>query len=600
MREVHAARRFLVIATALGLASTAAVVAQAVLLAAVITAAVVHHRGLGSLAPLLLGLAGAFAARAVLGWCATLAAEHTAGTLSRELRGRMVAAATELGPQWLAGERAGELSLTATRGITSLEIYFGRYLPQLVLAAVAPAAILVWVGYEDWVSLAILLALLACIPPVMIAFGRRARTQTARQWRTLGSLASRFLELIEGLPTLRAFGQEERGREEVATATERLRTTTNATLRVAFLSSLSLDLLAGLGTGLVAMVLGLRLLDGGVALGTALAVLLVSPEVFIPLRRAATEFHASTEGQAAAARVLDVMATVPRSPDLATKGGVPQAPRNSPGPAALPPWDPAVATIALRRITVHYPKRATAVVDHLDLEIAPGDHIAVTGPSGAGKSTLLHLLLCFLQPDEGAVEVGGTDLATIDPVHWRRRVSWVPQRPHLFRGTLAQNLWMDFADPAPAPSRYRSLGIAPGPGSVDAEAVESVLERTGLDAVVARLPAGLWTPVGPGGTNLSGGERQLVAVGRALLRDTPLVLLDEPTAHLDLQAATRVRALLGTWGGGKTVVVATHEAELAAGMARCCALDDPVDQARTVDDPDAGAPVLPLGARSGR
>jgi len=257
-----------------------------------------------------------------------------------------------------------------------------------------------------------------------------------------------------------------------------------------------------------------------------------------------------------------------------------------------------VATIALRRITVHYPKRATAVVDHLDLEIAPGDHIAVTGPSGAGKSTLLHLLLCFLQPDEGAVEVGGTDLATIDPVHWRRRVSWVPQRPHLFRGTLAQNLWMDFADPAPAPSR--SLGIAPESGSVDAEAVESVLERTGLDAVVARLPAGLWTPVGPGGTTLSGGERQLVAVGRALLRDTPLVLLDEPTAHLDLQAATRVRALLGTWGGDKTVVVATHEAGLAAGMARCCALDDPVDQARTVDDPDADAPVLPLGARSGR
>lgn len=596
MRQVHGVRRFFAIAVVLGLASTAAVVAQAVLLAAVITGAVVQHRGPGAMAPLLAGLAGAFAARAVLGWSATMAAEHTAGGVARDLRSQVMASTTELGPQWLAGERAGELSLTATRGITALETYFGRYLPQLLLAAVAPLAILVWIGVEDWISLAILLALLACIPPVMVVFGRRARTQTARQWRTLGSLAARFLEIIEGLPTLRAFGQERRGREEVATATERLRTTTNATLRVAFLSGLSLDLLAGLGTGLVAMVLGLRLLDGGVALGTALAVLLVSPEVFIPLRRAAAEFHASTEGQAAAARVLDVMARhagVPRPEPDAARG----SPLHTPAVAGTPerlPWDLEVAAIAFRHVTVRYPKRAGAVLDDVQLEISPGSHLAVTGPSGSGKSTILHLLLCFLRPDDGRIEVGGTDLLDIDPVHWRRQVSWVPQRPHLFRGTLAQNLWMRFDDPMPTGCPEHRDGRRQGGTPA---ILQSVVEAIGLDGVVARLPNGLATEVGPGGAELSGGERQLVAIGRAMLRDTPLVLLDEPTAHLDPETAAGVRAHLRIWGADRTLIVATHEAALAGEMTRTYALGLPLDQEWAGDDQGAVGPVPTIGAR---
>ena len=202
------------------------------------------------------------------------------------LRRQMLRHALDLGPGWLAGERAGELSLAATRGTAALDAYFGRYLPQAVLAGLAPVGILAWVAWEDWVSMLVLLGLVALVPVAMVFFGRESAARTRQQWRRLSSLSARFLDLVRGLPTLRAFGREHHGRRQVAEATEGLRETTMGTLRVAFLSALALEFLAGIGVGLVAMVLGLRLRGGHVSLYPALAVLLVSPEVFLPLRRA--------------------------------------------------------------------------------------------------------------------------------------------------------------------------------------------------------------------------------------------------------------------------------------------------------------------------
>ena len=221
-----------------------------------------------------------------------------------------------LGPGWLAGERPGELSLTATRGLRSLHTYYARYLPQAAAAAVIPLVLLIWVATQDWLSFAVVIVLVLAVPVTMIAFGREATKRSERQWRRLGSLAGRVLQLVEGLPTLRAFGRETQGRREVEAATEGVRAATMRTLRVAFLSALSMDMIAGFGVGFVAMVLGLRLLWGELGLQTAMAVLLVAPEIFIPLRRAGAEFHASTEGQAAAARVLEVLGT-PAPPAVA-------------------------------------------------------------------------------------------------------------------------------------------------------------------------------------------------------------------------------------------------------------------------------------------
>jgi thiol reductant ABC exporter CydD subunit len=564
--RVRVTRRYLAVAIVVGLSGTVAIVAQAILLATVVDRVLFHGATLGAVTPQLVGLAAAFAARAVCLWAGEAAAHRTSATVTSTLRRQLLRHAVDLGPVWLAGERAGELSLAATRGTAALDAYFGRYLPQAVLAGLAPVGILVWVAWEDWPSALILVGLAALVPVVMILFGRESANRTRRQWRRLSSLSARFLELVGGLPTLRAFGREAQGRREVAEATEGLRQATMATLRVAFLSALAMELLAGFGTGLVAMVLGLRLLGGTVTLSTALAVLLVSPEVFLPLRRAGAEFHASTEGQAAAERILAVL-------DLpAPRGG---AGISSAGPGrglAAPPSafpSPEVAPVRLDAVRLTYPGRGAPALDGFDLVLTPGEHVALVGPSGAGKSTVLSLLLRFLDPESGRVLAGDVDLASIDPAAWRRLVSWVPQRPHLLTRSLAENL---------------RLG---DPGAED-DHLHEVVCAAGLADLVAALPRGLDTPLGEGGLLLSAGERQRLALARAALRNAPLVLLDEPAAHLDLATETALRSSLAPWLDAKTVLVAAHRPELVGRIDRVVTLGGaPASE----DSAVAGAPA---------
>jgi thiol reductant ABC exporter CydD subunit len=586
--RVTVTRRYLVIAVATGLVSTACVVAQAVLLATVIERSVLHRVSLGSVTPLLVGLVVAFVVRAAAGWVGEAAAQRCGATVTSVLRGQLLRHALDLGPGWLAGERAGELSLSATRGTAALDVYFGRYLPQAILAGLAPIGILAWVAWTDWVSLLVLLGIVALVPVTMILFGRRAAVETQRQWRRLSSLSARFLELIRGLPTLRAFDRAAQGRREVAAATEGLRQTTMATLRVAFLSALAMEFLAGIGTGLVAMVLGLRLLGGTVSLYTALAVLLVSPEVFLPLRRAGAEFHASAEGRAAAERILDLLdqpagpagGAVGESVPAESAGGAAADGRATVGDTATPGRRPDRAgrrtpvpgrpfPVRLDGVDITFSGRTRPTLDRFDLTIDEGEHIALVGPSGVGKSTVLAVLLGFLTPETGAVRIGGVDLADIDLAAWRRHIAWVPQRPHLFGGTLAENLRL--GDPDATPER-----------------LDRVLEATGLAELAGALPAGLATRVGEGGITLSAGERQRVAVARAALRDAPLVLLDEPVAHLDLTTEAWLRQALDPWLDGRTVLVAAHRPELVAR----------IDRTATLAGDAAEAEGRPVGAQA--
>jgi len=536
LRAVTIARRYLGVAIGIGMAGSACVIVQAVLLAHVIDRALLHGARLSQVTPQLIGLAAVFALRAVVVGVGEIAAQRTSGRVAVELRRRLLRHTLDLGPAWLAGERAGELSLSATRGIGALDAYFGRYLPQAVLAAVAPVVILAWVAATDWVSLLVLVALLAVVPVAMVRFGRRARVASERQWRRLSSLSAHLLELVQGLPTLRAFGRVELGRREVAEATDGVRQGTLRTLRVALLSALSLELLAGLATGLVAMLLGLRLLHGTVQLSSALAVLLVSPEVFLPLRRAGAEFHASAEGQAGAARVLDVL----------------ELPLPERGDSHRAVVDVGSSPLSLSGVTVTFAERGP-VLAAFDLDVAPGEHLALVGPSGAGKSTVLAVLLGFVPPAAGRVSIGGIDLSTVQIERWRQQVSWVPQRTRLFRGSLADNLRL-------------------GDPGADADRITEVIAVAGLDALVARLPGGLDTPVGEGGIALSSGERQRVAIARAVLHDGPLVLLDEPDAHLDAATRAHLRQSLGGWLRGRTVIVAGHHPEIVADLDRTVVL----------------------------
>ena len=536
------ARRYLAIAVVAGLAQSVTVVVQAVLLATVIERGLQSGATVRDVTPELIGLGAAIAARGALGLLGEWVAQRTSASVGRDLRRRLLSHALDLGPSWLAGERAGELALTSTRGVDAVGVYFGRYLPQLVLAALCPIAVLGWVAYTDWVSLLILLGLVALVPPAMVFFGRRATEATTRQWRQLSSLSAHLLELVQGLPTLRAFGRVAYGRREVVEATEGLRRSTLRTLRVAFLSSFALEMLAGLGTGLVAMVLGLRLLDGRTSLYVALAVLLVSPEVFLPLRRASAEFHVAAEGKSAGERMAAVFETRPGEEG----GGIE---RQAPPTAASPP-------IELESVTVEFSGRDRPALAGLSLRVEHGRRVALVGPSGSGKSTALHAVLGLVPLSSGRILAGPVDLATVETDAWRRRVSWVPQRPHLFTGTMRDNLCLGNPD----------AGI---------DAVAEAARVAGLTDVLRRLPDGLATAVGEGGATLSAGERHRIAIARAVLHGGDVVLLDEIGSHLDPAARNRLRESLEPWLDGRTVIVAAHHPDVVSDLDDVIALGSP-------------------------
>jgi len=547
---------------AVGLVGTAALVVQAVLLGAIVDRVLLQHADTARTVPLLVGLGIAFAVRASAAWAGEVAAHRTSARVTSTLRRQLLTRAIALGPSWLSGERTGELTASVTQGIDALDGYFARYLPTAVLAALTPLVLLACVVVWDWISAVILLVTVAVIPLFMVLLGLEATRNAERQWTRLSGLAATFYDLLQGLPTLRAFGRVDDGRRTLERADAELRTETMSTLKVAFLSSLALETMASVGTALVALFLGLRLLHGTLPLGTALAVLVLAPEVYLPLRRAGAEFHASAAGRAAAGRILDVL---DEADEAGGTGGAGVAARTT---VARPAPDPAVHPIRLDRIRVRYPGRSLPVLDGVDLTVQPGQHLAVVGESGSGKSTLLSVLLGFTEPDDGTVWIGPERLRDCSARDWRRHVAWVPQRPSLVRGTIGDNLRL-------------------GNGGASDAAVSRAVERCGLDGLIGRLAKGLDTPVGEGGLTLSAGERQRIAIGRAVLRDVPVVLLDEPTAHLDRAREDALRSALEPWLEDRTVIMAAHRGGLVARVDRTVTLV-------------AGRPVELSPAESGR
>jgi thiol reductant ABC exporter CydD subunit len=534
---VEATRRYLLAAVAVGVASTLCLVVQAVLLGVIVERAFIDHWPLRRLVAMLGFLAGAFVARAALAWLGELSAHRTSASVTSALRRQLLLGAVSLGPRWLASERTGELTSLATQGVEALEVYFARYLPTAVIGAISPPVLLAWVLWADWRSFLILAVTVSVIPLFMVLLGLEAKRHAERQWERLSSLAAAFYDLLDGLATLRAFGREAAGRRSLEKADDEFRSTTLGTLKLAFLSSLALEVLAAVGTALVALFLGLRLLDGSLHLAVALAVLVLAPEVYLPLRRAGAEFHASTAGQAAAERILEVLdEPCPDQPEV-----FPAAPVSSLSGLARP--------IRLSGIKVCYEGRDIPALDGIELEIGVGEHLAVTGESGAGKSTLLAVLLGFVRPLGGRVSLGEIDMAEVDLREWREQIAWVPQRPYLVRGTIADNL------------RLGDVGASPA-------ALARATECSGLSGFVARLPDGLETMVGEAGLTLSAGERQRIAIARAVLCDRRIVLLDEPTAHLDAAREVSLSETLGPFLEGRTVVVAAHRLGLVGRIDR--------------------------------
>ncbi|MGO9901391.1 MAG: thiol reductant ABC exporter subunit CydD [Solirubrobacteraceae bacterium] len=528
-RESRAARTQFAVAGALGLVSAAVIVAQAALLAHIIAGAATARTSLHALSGSLIALVAVVAARALLSGAFELSGRLGAVQVMAELRIRLAQRLLVDRPGRSPSERTGELAAASVQGVDALESYFAGYLPSLVLASAVPVAVLAWLTPVDPLCTIILALTIPIVIVFMILIGRGAEARTRQRWQALSLLSSHFLDVVEGLETLRAHRRETAQAAILAEVGDRYRRETMGTLRLAFMSALVLELCAMIGTALVAATIGVQLIGGECSLDAGLTVLLLAPELYNPLRAVGQQFHASADGLAAAGRLLAVL---DEQPPLST----PARPQ--------PAGDPRTAAVRFRNVSYAYPGRPGDVLSGLELTIAPGELVAVMGASGAGKSTLAALALRLVDPTSGAVSCGSVDLRDVSAADWQARTAWVPQRAKLFAATIAENIALAQPDAA-------------------RERIERAALDAGLGELLAGLPDGLDTVIGDGGRRLSAGQRQRVAIARAFLRDAPLAVLDEPTSNLDAASAQALGAAIERLSLRRSTLLITHDWRLA-------------------------------------
>ena len=518
------ARRGIAAVACLGALQVVAIIAAAALLARIISGVFAEHLSPGALRGPLVLFGVAVAGRAGLIWLSEGFGHYVAAGLIVELRERCLRTLLRLGPSRLAEHRTGELATLLGSGLDRLDAYFARFVPQTIVAVVLPLTAMVFVATVDWVSAIILLVTVPLIPLFMVIIGWVAQRRTARRWDAFQQLGGHFLDVLQGLPTLRIFGRGAAQVERIRTMSRALRRITMGTLRIAFLSSFALELFASLGVALLAVTVAMRLVNGTIDLRSGLTVLILAPEVYLPLRTLAGSFHGSLEGMEAAARLLDLSEAAEVSRLAVAFDALPPAP-----------------AIEVRHVSFAHTARVPVVRD-LNCRVGPGERLVVCGPSGAGKSTLLALLLGLSTPDAGSVLIGEAGAAELSDAARTQVFTWLPQRVHLFSGSIADNV---------------RLG-APDASDTD---VERALREVGA-SFVATLPNGIDALVGERGATLSGGQRQRIALARTLLRTCPIVLLDEPVAHLDAASRAAVAAAIGVATRGRSVVIAAHTPEL--------------------------------------
>jgi ATP-binding cassette subfamily C protein CydD len=532
-RLLQGDRRLLVylgLAVAGGLLAAVAVVGQAALLSRVLAAVFVGHRTLRDLAwPLaaLLALAALRGAGLVAG---ELLGQRAAGRAKAELRRRLGSRLAELGPIPLRGERTGEVTTTMVEGVESLDGYLGQALPQLALAVLVPVLVLaVYLAVDPLTAVAVMVTA-PFIPILTVLIGLKTRDMMDRRWAQLARMGAHFLDMIQGLPTLKLFGQSQPQAAGIEEVSDRYGRSTMDVLRVAFQSSLVLDLAATMGVALVAIEIGSRLLLRSLPFERAVFLLLLAPEFFLPLRQLALARHARLSGQSATRRIFAILDSG------GADGTAPAAAAPAPGPVE----------IRLESVAYTPPAREVPALKEVSFRLLRGRTLALVGPTGAGKTTVAALLLRFASPERGRILVNGRPLQELDPAAWRRLVAWVPQLPHLFHGSVADNI---------------RLGR---PEATLAE-VEAAADAAHAHTFIQALPDGYGTSIGEAGARLSGGQRQRLALARAFLLDRPVVILDEPTLHLDAVTAGQVRRATLAHCRGRTALVITHDVELAAG-----------------------------------
>ena len=501
------------------------IVAQARLLASACHQVVIGRAGMAAVLPLAGGVAALAVARGVLTFLSERRAVAAAARVKERVRSRLYRRVLVLVPSGRAGEETGALVEAVTTAVEGLEPYVARFLPHLALAALLPVISLAFVAPAEWRAGLVLLFSAPFIPLLMVLIGRGSESLNRRQWGRLSRMAGHLLDLVQGLPDLKIFGAARREAEGVARIADDYRRGTMGVLRVAFLSALTLEFFATVGTAVVAVVVGFRLLSGSLSLVDGLFVLLLAPEFYLPLRTLGLSYHSRMQGVAAAERIAPLFATQLTE---ARCGSLPP-PAGAPG-------------IRFEGVTFHYGGERGGV-EGIDLELPAGSLTVLAGESGAGKSTVVRLLTSLARPECGRVTVNGTDLAQIDPEGWRSRLAWVPQRPFFFKGTIRENLLL-------------------GCPEAGEEEIVRALAAAAADGFVSRLPEGLQTGLGERGAGLSGGELRRLALARAFLRAASLVVLDEPTAGLDAESERLVGEALARLAVGRTVLVISHREQI--------------------------------------
>ncbi len=417
---------------------------------------------------------------------------------------------------------SGALVTLAVQGIDDFEVFLARYLPQIVITALVPA--IVWLGVvsRDWLSGLILLITLPLIPLFMILIGRQAENHSQRQIQLMNRLSGHFLDVLHGLDTLKLFGRSQEQSKTIYRQSEAFRATTMATLRIAFLSGMVLELIASLSMAFIAVAVGLRLIHGQIPFETAFMVLVLIPEFYIPWRGLGAKFHDGLKGASAAKEIFELM----ESPLPALQGGHVQLPQSG-------PW-----SLEWRSVSFTYPSRTLPALEDITLALQPGQRLAIVGPSGSGKSTLIQLLMGTYS-FSGEIRVGGTPLSELDLNWWRRQLSWVTQRPYLFDGTILDNLRQVASD-------------------ASTSQMQQALVHSGAWEFISQWHDGWDTQIGQEGVRLSGGQRQRLALARAFLLDTPVVVFDEPTQNLDLASEQALLDAMERLSKGRTVITIAH------------------------------------------
>lgn len=519
--------RWLYISIGLGLLSGFLLIAQAWFLAKTINGVIFEKLPLDAVQLWLWLLLIIFIIRAVLAWASEQAAFYASANIKQQLRDRLHRHLQALGPLQTSNDRSGERVNTLVEGIEALENYYARYLPAMSLVVLVPLSILVFVFPLDWISGVVMLGTAPLIPFFMILIGKGTENLNKKQWRKLARMSAHFLDMIQGLTTLKIFNTSKHEAEVIARISDDYRRSTMAVLRVAFLSSLVLEFLATISIALVAVLIGFRLFYGEMDFLLGFFVLLLAPEFYLPLRNMGTHYHARMEAVGAAEQMVEILnKEIPTQRKTLSDNEINTA------------FASRTIAIQFKQLTFSYETGRDAL-HNITFDIKAGQRIALVGASGAGKSTLANLLLGFIQPPDNSLYINGLSLQQIPIARWREQIAWVPQRPYLFHASIADNIRL-------------------GNQQANDDEVKRVARLAHCDAFIDALPQGYQTFIGEQGEGLSGGQIQRIAIARALLKDAPLLILDEATANLDHDSEIAVQQSLETLAQHRTVITIAH------------------------------------------